>query len=525
MVEFLKYNTFEKVMEAQEETGGGGGSGLLGTPTDGTYLDGQNPFTAGVTSIDDAVDALNETQKALIDNLLPSPGNLVGEDLVLAGTTLYTAKIPTGLSGAWVPAPGSTVTNLIVDGTYTLSTPDAASRFLAGLFADPASGGTVVHVLDASDADSRLVSAGVGSTGDLEITAIVLHNGIWRRVNARLNIALAAEGTVTHAIRHDTDSGVSNTTTLHFDDVNTAPSFSVAPSLSTIIDTTTPLSGVLYNTDGSVFQVDFTAASGIFEKAYHPTAVAVTAIPGATSVNSNPGATPAFGDTFVASPQLTLTAAQSIKAPPNASVTLQKPDGTNTVGMDPLPRGTAVSTPTSTSTTDSFDDEAERLVLGSGTAFSSAPALVDGNAQVCPGDLRHGADGDYGAHVLDAAYERRIDSGSPQSSGTVRFTGVTASQVAALGSGQLNVFIQLETDGVWFDLGLDVGLANGTGSGSTIADSIGGKILASGGDLDFSFAAPGFGGPFSTGNNFNRYRLRIEFIGANGLAITSVVGL
>ena len=212
--------------------GGGGAHGTLGTPTDGTYADGAVALTPGMNA-DDAIDAVNEFLAAIAPT---APGDLTGLALVLSGATLYSAKLPTGLAAAWSPyTPGATITNLSVDPTYLLATPNPSQRFGDGQLTDTE--GDVVHVLNGSDHDSRAISAGVGQTGDVEITDVATFNSIWRKVNARIAFDHATslpEGRAEHSIRHDPFSGSPDETALfvvYFDDTNPAPSFSVSPSV------------------------------------------------------------------------------------------------------------------------------------------------------------------------------------------------------------------------------------------------------------------------------------------------------
>lgn len=512
MTRFLKWNPTEKVMEEIEEAGAAGGN--LGTPTDGNFTDGFFEFQPGTTTVTDAIDDINE----LLAAIAPSkPGNLGGTTLTLSGTTQYSAKLPSGLGVEWgAYTPGATISNLIVDNTYTLTSASTSDRFYGGLLSDAASGGTLVHYLNGSSGDSRDVSEGVGSTGVLEITNISAYNTIWRKVNARLNVAQAT-GLETHQIQHDV-SGNSNITSLYYDDTHPAPSFSVAPSLLVSTALYRYLSGIQYLKEGSVIDVSFTAASGIFEKAYHPTAVATVAVPSATSVTANPASVPAVSDTFAETKQLTLLASNIENLSPLATVTLRKPDNQSHAETTPLPNGiNTYASGASTTTADYFVDELRRLELGTDNAWDSSVALATGNLQV-GGGLRHGIDGDYPGHGdIDAAWERKI-SATAKSNGVLTFGGVTASQVLSYGTGQLNVFILLETDNIWFDLGLDFGLNNGDGSGDSLANSKGARILASGSTLNYSF------GTYNTGNNSNEYRLRVVYRGAHGLTMTSIVG-
>lgn len=492
---------------------GGGGGVTIGVPTAGGY----DP--AGVLQLDPATtiaDFAQATDNFLTATAPDQPGNLDGQALVLAGATEYQARLPTGLSGAFgAYTPGALISNLITDGVYTLSTPNPSTRFFGGLDAGP--GGDVTHVLDGIDGDVRDLDSGAGVTGLLEVTDVSVYNSIYRKANARIN-AVQGEGEQTHAIRSD-DAGITLTRALVHDDVNTAPSFSVGAAEVVSTELLRPLSGIDYYREGTIIDVSFTAASGIFEKAYHPTAVATVTIPGAPVTDVNPVGTPAVLDTFAATPQLTLVAGAVAVLSPDVEVTIRKPDGQTALSSNPLARGiNTYSTGGSTPVLDIFVDELRRLQVGTDTAWVSSGALADGNAQVRNGRLVHGADGDYGGHVLDAVYERVIDKTSA-SNGTIRTLGTTAAQISALGTGQMNILLQLETDGVWFDLGLDFGLDNGDGSGDSPANSRGARITASGSDLDFSF------GLLSTGNNDNEYRLRIVFLGANGLEMTSVEGL
>lgn len=448
-----------------------------------------------------------------------APGGLTGQTLTLSGASQFSARLPSGLGpefGAYTP--GALISNLIVDPNFQLRSPDTANRFVAGFFLIAGSGGSVFHVLDGVDADERVVDDGVGSTRVVEITDISQFNTIWRKVNARLNITAAA-GLSTHAMR-GTQAGISNTRTFNYDALNTSPVFAVPPAQSVVADVTRPLSGILYFREGAQLQVTFTAASGIYENHYHPSAVGVISIPSAASVDVNPVGVPAVGDSLIGNEILTLLAQNVNDNNPEATVALQKGSGSSTVQSTPLARGINTwASGGSDDISDVFVDELRRLIPGTAGAWNSSSSLSQGDAQVANGDLRHGADGDYPAHSSgsEAVWERRISSVSA-SNGTITLGGVTPAQVTQFGTGQLNVFLQLEIDDRWFDLGLDAGFSNGNGSGDSPANSLGGRFSVSGSDLNFSF------GLFNTGNNSNQYRIRVVFRGANGLVLSSISG-
>lgn len=488
----------------------------LGTPTDGSFADGLLPFDSTDLTVD-AVDDINEVLALIAP---AAPGELLGQSLDLSGTTLYSAKLPSGLSANWgAYTPGATISNYIVDGSFNLSTPDPSTRFNTGLIS--ADAGTVTQVKNGSDVTSLPANV-AGTSGELEVTDVSTYNSIWRKVNARTVIASSTEGLTTHALRHSS-SGQSADTSLYFDDVNDTPSFSAAPSHVVSTELTRFLSGIEYYREGTVFDVDYTAAAGIFRKAYHPTAVSTIAVAGASDVNVNPLAVPAVNDTFaVAGEQITLgntnVAQGNLDSLPSLAVTLRKPNGAQASASDPLARGiNTYASGGSSSTSELFVDELQRLILDTSTPFGSAPALSSGNAQVRNGTLVHPADGDYPALVAAAEYQRFITKVSA-SNGRLSFSGIAASSIAPFGTGDLNVLLRLDTDAVWFDLGLDAGLNNGDGSGSSRANSKGGKVLASGGNLDFTLLT------FSTGGNSNRYRLAVIFNSAAGIQITQIVG-
>lgn len=500
----------------------GAGTTELGLPSDGTYLDGLLPFDQN-TTVADAIDAINE---ALAD-IAPSPAGQLDGTALTPSVTTYTGKLPSGLAVAWEPyVPGDTVTGLVLSASVSLATADPSTRFDGGLWSASPAGNRVYHVLDGSDADSRLIADGVGITGDVEILTVVQYNGIWRKVTAQVNQTLT-EGQSRHRIRAD-GAGQSNELRLYYDNLNDAPSFAVAPSVGVPVEVLRYLSGIAYYAEGTQFSVSYTAAVGIFRKHYHPTAVSSISIPGATTVDKNPSSVPAVGSSFgVSSEPVTLPSSGVAALAPLCTVTLRKVAQT-AQQTAALARGiNTYSTGASTGTVEQFVDELRRLVLGTGTPWTSTAALVAGNAQVRNGSLVHGNDGDYPAHGAGstAVYERRFSPGV-QSGGTLRFTGIAASSIAAYGTGTLNVLLQLEGDGLWFDLGLDAPFVNGSGDGSSPANSIGARFGVSGGDLIFTLSAPASGGPYSTGGvNGGQYRVRVDIRGANGLGIASMEAL
>jgi hypothetical protein len=465
-------------------------------------------------SISDTFDHMNDVLKLLAPE---APGDLNGQSLDLSAT-VYSGRLPSGLSGNWGSyTPGSIVNTLIYVNNYLLSTPDVSTRFSAGVVTSTNSG-TVTHVLNGSDSDSRDVSSGVGITGAMQITAIDTYNNIWKKVNARI-VRTQAEGRESHAIKH-TSAGISNNYIVYYDDTNTSPSFSVTPTYSVASETLKYLSGIGYYYLGTMFDVSYTAASGIFTKAYHVNQVSSINCSGLNTVNVNPLTPPAVTDNFVvANKRVTLDMSGYIDLTPNISVTLKKPDGTSVIGNTAtLNRYICTVGDQSTTTYDNFVDEAQRLAVGTDFAWNSMAELQNGNAQVRAGTLQFANSTDYPGFSGDQVYERFITKSSA-SNGTLTFGSFVYTDVGAYNTGSVNIFLHLGTDDIWFDLGRQFGSNNGNGSGDSIANSKGGGNAggSSGNTLAFTF------GTYSTANNNNKYRLRIVFRN-NTKIMTSISG-
>jgi len=489
----------------------GTGASEIGTPTVGDYTTGFFDNWIPTTLV---ADAFQDVGVSFLDLAPAKAGTLAGQALVLSGTTLYSAKIPSGLSASWSPlSPGDTISNLIVDNTYILTTPDQSTRFRAGKSSDPSTAGVLTHVLNGTNADARDIGvSGVGTTGTVTVDNLDVFNTFWLKATGFIDYTQTTEGRITHAAEH-TEAGLTSTTELYLDDVNTVPSFSVAmvASLNTISNKW--LSGILAWGLGTTIDISYTAASGIFEKAYHPTAVGSVSGTGYNTSNDNPSTTPAVSDTFAVSRTITLNNANQASLTPSLTATIRKPNGANASSVDTLPNPVNTYGTVSTTKTDSFFDEARRIVLDSGvssgtaTAFDSTVSLVNGNAQQRhSGILQYPNSSDYPGFTGDQEYQRFIAKASA-SAGAITFAGINYTDIDPYGTGELNVLLHITTDDKFFDLGRSIGDNNGTGSGNDRANSIGARNdgASSGSILAWSI------GTFSTAFNGNEYRLIIIF--------------
>lgn len=496
--------------------GGSGDTFKIGIPSDGTYTDGLLDIDSK-TTLSDAIDQINE---ALLSIAPEEAGLLTGQDLVLSGTTTYSAVLPSGLDSAWYPggeSPGDTVTGYIVDPTYTLTSPDQATRWRAGKASDPSTAGIITHVINGVDVSERNIGEiGEGLTGTLFVDDISTYNNIWLKANGYLTINHTGEGKETHALKSSV-AGQTNAVALYYDDTNTAPTFSSAASQSPNTAVTGYLSGIQHYALNSTFDVSYTAASGIFEKAYHPTAVSQISHPAGTTVVVNPSSVPAVGDTLVVTDELfTLDTADIARETSDITVTLQKPNGDSATSTVALAMPVNTYGTTSTTTAEYFTDEAQRLTGLNSTSpdWTSSTAITDGYAQVRITDsgteVGYADLGDYsGFSGTQQVYQRHFSKTSTPNA-SLTFTGINYTDIDVYGSGDLNLIIKLDVDNICFDAGLPFGAVNGDGSGDSYANSIGCQVgTSSGTRLDISF------GTRTTATNNNRYRTIFIFKNRN----------
>jgi hypothetical protein len=169
---------------------------------------------------------------------------------------------------------------------------------------------------------------------------------------------------------------------------------------------------------------------------------------------------------------------------------------------------------------------------GAGTAFSSLDNLANNYAQVRSGTLRVPLQAEYDSEWAGSAndysldtyfeYQRWFSKAGATKSGALAFTGIATGDLYAYGtSGSgttgLNLLIFLETDQVWFDLGIPVGLG---GTGISKASAIGAKDLT---NTSGSTIAWSLGSVYSTALNNNRYRVSIIFNKNSTKTITQII--
>ena len=494
----------------------------IGTPTDGDYTDGFFDTWEPTTRVPDA---FQEVSDSFLDLAPVKAGVLTGQDLVLSGTIQYNAKIPSGLSASWDPlTPGDIISNLVVDNTYQLDTPDSATRFRAGKDSDSTTAGVLRHKEDDVITSTYDIGVnGIGTIGIITIDTLDSYNTFWLKANAHINFIQSTEGRKRHILSH-TEADDSNEIELYYDDVNTSPAFSIAMAVVENSKVSKYLSGIEAYGFGSTFDISYTAASGIFQKVYHPTTVGQVSGIGHSTSTDNPGTTPAFADTLAISRTLSLDNANQASLTPALTAVIQKPNGDNANSADNPSHPVNTYGTISAAKTDDFFDEARRIVLdtgtssGTATSWTSSNILIDGNAQQRHnGVLQFPNSTDYPAFSGDQEYQRFIAK-AVSSIGALTLTGIAYTDIDPYGTGDLNILLELATEGIFFDLGRSIGDDNGTGSGNSKANSIGARNdgTSSGSTLAWSV------GTYTTANNTNEYRLIIIFRNTNNM-ITGIL--
>jgi hypothetical protein len=516
------------------------GTTVIGTPADSTYTDGFfNEWTTS-TTIANAFDDVNE----LLALIAPAkPSTLTGQTLTASAVpTYYNAKIAAGLGTEWYQAgygTGDTIPNrYFVTGTHTLNTANASTRFYAGTLVTSTYGilkFNVANYLASSGATygqiDMTVSYAVNTTNNnLVLTALDIYNNIWTKANARISLYTPSHaGYQGLSIAHTTESQSTDIYNIWYDSWSTgkSPSFSQAATASTFSQSLKWLSGIGYYTTGTGFSVYFKGAAGIYSACYNVTQTYAITGTGMATSSGLPASPPLYSDELDKSDanhvRVSLNSANGSSFNKYLTVTLYKAHGSTGSSNATIARAINTYGTVSTDTYDGFQDEARRLVIGTGIGFTSTIDMANGNAQVRSGTLQYPTAADYdtewgGSHSFtgDQEYQRYFYKTSA-STGQLSLGGFTASNIAAYGTGNVNLLLYLEGDNKYFDLGVLQG--SNANDGSARNQAISAKVATSGSGISWSF------GVYSTGvsgaGNSGRYRAVIIFRN-NTYSMTSI---
>jgi hypothetical protein len=520
---------------------GGTGSSTIGTPTDSTYTDGFFSTWTDNTTISNAFDDVNE----LLALLAPArPSYLTGTSLVSGGVpTYYTVRISAGLGTEWYQAgygTGSLISSkYYLSGAHTLNTANTTTTFSAGSLTTSTYGtiffkrynylaptGAGVGTIDLT------VNYTVGFTNNnLKLTALGTYNSIWTKANAQiLTYTQPNAGYEGVFISHTENSQLTNTYEMWKDPwsaSNGSPVFSQAATASTYSQSDKWLSGISYYASGTGFSVYFKGAAGIYSCAYNVTQVYAISATGLNTSTGLPASPPLFTDELDKSGSNHVRVSLSVGSQSSfnkyLTTTIYKAHGTTAASNATIAKAINTYGTTSTDTFEGFQDEARRLVIGSGIAFTSTLEMASGNAQVRSGTLQYPLAADYdtqwgGTHTFsgDQEYQRYFYKTSA-STGTLTFGGFTASNIAPYGTGNINVLLYLDGDALWFDLGVLQG--SNSNNGSTRSAAISAKTSASSGALGWSIGTKTTG--VSGAGNSARYRAVVIFR-TNTYSMTSI---
>jgi hypothetical protein len=522
-------------------TGGGSGTTTIGTPTDGVYTDGFFSTWTDNTTISNAFDDVNE----LLALLAPArPNYLTGTSLVATSVpSYYTVRISAGLGTEWYQAgygTGSLISSkYYLSGAHTLSTANTTTTFSAGSLTTSTYGTILFKRYNSSTPTGGgvgtidlTVNYTVGYTNNnLRLSALGTYNSIWTKANAQISAYTQPNpGYEGVFISHTENSQLTNTYEMWKDPwsaSNGSPVFSQSATASTYSQSDKWLSGISYYASGTGFSVYFKGAAGIYSCAYNVTQVYAISATGLNTATGLPASPPLYTDELDKSGsnhvRVSLSVANQSSFNKYLTVTLYKAHGTTVASNATIAKAINTYGTTSTDTFDGFQDEARRLVIGSGIAFTSTLEMASGNAQVRSGTLQYPLAADYdtqwgGTHTFsgDQEYQRYFYKTSA-STGTLTFGGFTASNIAPYGTGNINVLLYLDGDALWFDLGVLQG--SNSNNGSTRSAAISAKTSASGGALGWSIGVKTTG--VSGAGNSARYRAVVIFRN-NTYSMTSI---
>lgn len=518
-------------------------STTIGNPNDGLYTDGFFSTWTNSTTIANAFDDVNE----LLSLIAPvRPGYLTGTSLSAGSVpTFYTVGISAGLGTEWYQAgygTNSSITRYYISSSaITLNTANTSSIFSAGSLTTSTYGTINFKRFNSSNPSGASYGTidlstnyTVGYTNNnLKLTALATYNSIWTKANAQiLSYSQTTPGYEGYTIAHTENNQETSIYEVWRDpwtQANPNPIHAQAATASTNSQTIKYLSGIGYYTTGTGFSVYFKGAAGIFSSCYNTTqiyAISATGLVTATGTTSSPLYSGELDKTGPNHVRVTLNSANASSFNKYLTVTLYKAGGGTSNSNAIISRAINTYSTPSTTTSESFQDEVYRLVIGSGIAFTSTIDMANGNAQVRSGTLTYPLAADYdteygGSHSFtgDQEYQRYFYKTSA-STGSLTFGSFTASNVAAYGTGNLNVLAYLEGDNKWFDLGVQQG--SNANDGSSRAVAISAKTSTSSGTLNWSF------GVYSTGvagaGNSARYRVVIIFRN-NTYSMTSIASI
>lgn len=535
-----KITCYQYIGQTLEGGGGGTFDRTLVDPSDGSWSDGFFDWQSGVTTIDDALDDVNELLTCVAP---PDAQPLQGSDIDFSSITFVAGKIsnPNGAYTLDYFSPGD-ATNFITDNTTIIGyTADPAQRF------NKADLGTLyildgANVLDSFDLGAAFVESerdgdqsyppANGANGILTIDYVGKHDcKMWQRGNAHFTYT-ASLGDYRFLFRHQYNSTTDETNPFTlFVDVENAPQSVTSVTASEDNVVTREVSGVKFYDIGTSFNIS-TDIAHLFDHTYVDHCATLHIAGGSSDVNvtdpdtfghANP---PNWDDPFSVTRSVAIGTVKLEGAP----ATVDAIDPFRTVTGNESPSAIRLVWSDHQSSGDSveyFDDETYRLpdtynfdsygnpITGQ---WDSTVGLTNGNLQVYLTGLIYphvdftsgyapaqDPDTNYSGFSGNQVYYRAFqDNGNPHNNGELVLRGLTWADIGS----NVRLEMKLPTQTGWLDLSQPFNSATFTGADG---DGCMTGHSQSGSDLHITWSS----GTFSTANSGYRYYLRVTYLNSN----------
>ena len=423
----------------------------IGTPSDTTYTDGFFDTFTSATSLANAIDEISE---AFLDLAPAKAGVLTSQNL--SNPSSVDGYLAAGLfADEWyVGYSAHQEVPIITSNSVTLSTPSTSTIFRAGknsdLVANTLEGGVTGSITYASTSpvlSIRALTAGTGTTDNINITSLAQYNTFWVKANAQIPHTITATNTGSYKYAVSADNGAGTTNTRQVFWVGTTaqnyPNQTVTPGTVTSASVTYNfLSGIQY-LKTATFTIPMTA-DNMFNPVYNLNNVTFISSYFSNLTTGTQGSdTPSFNDqlSIPGTTRDLSSNTNSAQSAPTAQIRVIKPGKnnvtSNSFNISHTPVNSYASAQ-STATVEYFLDEDKRDTGFTQTAWTPSATLTTGNLQVQNGRLITGNTGDYSGFT-GAQYYYRTFSGYSEggSSGDFDFDNGSNvfSSIGAWGSG------------------------------------------------------------------------------------------
>ncbi len=407
----------------------------IGVVPDGNqYTDGIIPLPPD-KKVSWALDEFNE----IIKYMAPAePNSLTNVDLS-CNVTLYSGKLPNGLSNRWYQdgkVAGNTV-DVIIQNNMILKSgegdPDNyeepqtvpfvplttnSARFRQGnvgtLKVRHNDGGTGLDVIGTLDIDANFIENPPGSfprypdvqdisewdnqgngdmctdgiiylannKGNLQVTDVRSFNNfcLWEKMNAQINIINIDEGFNSFTLLHDgiyPSAEESNEFKLFYDNDQSSLTFSVSPTVTEDqLSSSKYISGIRYYGIGDTFRINY-VGNNVYKKVYHPSHVSRFSFEALSSVQTrNPTSIPNVNDVIVVNEIITINRSSYYDLDTRMTAYLDHPWKVTESEMSPSQqRYVCTYGEISTDTKEYFLDEVYRLQDGE---YDTIPSTITG---------------------------------------------------------------------------------------------------------------------------------------------------